>query len=82
MSRVPWPFWMLVAFVGLLFLGGLATELLFTPPTTGSLALWGLAAVGLGGGGYLWFRRLARHHQPFGERWEKRVAERTGDRDE
>ncbi len=80
MSRVPWPFWMLVAFVGLLFLGGLATELLFTTPTTGSLALWGLAAVGLGGGGYLWFQRLARHDRPFGTRWEQRVAERTDDR--
>ena len=42
---------MLAAFLGVLFLGSLATELLLTTPTLGGLAWWGVAGVGLFGGG-------------------------------
>lgn len=80
MQHVPWPFRMLAAFVGLLFLGGLATELLLATPTFGGLAGWGLAGIGVFGGGYLWLRRLGQQHRPFGTRWKERLAERPGDR--
>ena len=72
---------MLAAFLGVLFLGSLATELLLTTPTLGGLAWWGVAGVGLFGGGYLWLRRLAQQHRPFGTRWKDRLAERPRDRD-
>ena len=73
---------MLAAFLGVLFLGGLATELWLTTPSLGSLAWWGVAGVGLFGGGYLWFRRLARAHRPFDDRWTQRVGDQGGRRDD
>lgn len=82
MRHVPWPLWMLAAFVGVLFLGGLATELLLMTPTLGGLAWWGVAGIGVFGGGYLWLRRLARAHRPFDGRWEQRVREQADGRDD
>jgi len=75
MHNVPWPFWVLGAVLALLFVGGLAVEVLLTGTNLISLLEWGGTGLVLFGGGYWLLRWVSRKRRSFEERWVEDMTE-------